>query len=124
MKVIIVLFSCLVTGSGYAASSFKPVLHADELNIKNFGFSYCLTKSKDSLLSSEASLAMGGFFQNGTYEEPAYKNLQKYVDEYISSANDVYQSTGKSAMLINCLDMYNSNEYKRIIEKQKNYLIK
>lgn len=128
MKVIIVLFCCLVTSlitsSCYAASSVKAVLHPDELNLKDFGFSYCLTKSKDSLLSSEASLAMGGYFQRGTYEEPAYGNLKKYVDHYIKGANDVYQSTDKPAILMNCLHMYNSVEYKNLITQQKKYLIK
>ena len=45
----------------------------DEINIENFGFSYCLTKTKDKVLLSESSLAMGGYFQEGAYEEPAYK---------------------------------------------------
>ena len=49
------------------------IFKKDEINIENFGFSYCLTKTKDKVLLSESSLAMGGYFQEGVYEEPAYK---------------------------------------------------
>ena len=36
------------------------------------GFSGRL-QTKDKVLLSESSLAMGGYFQEGAYEEPAYK---------------------------------------------------
>ena len=98
-----------------------------EINIKNFGFSYCLTKTKDKLLLSESSLAMGGYFQEGAYEEPAYKNIKIFVDRYINKNNDVYQNTGNTgntAILMNCLSMYNSTEYNKLIAEQNDYWIK
>lgn len=100
------------------------IFKKDEINIKNFGFSYCLTKTKDKVLLSESSLAMGGYFQEGTYEEPAYKNIKIFVDRYISKNNDVYQSTGNTAILMNCLSMYNSTEYNKLLAEQNGYWIK
>ena len=67
---------------------------------------------------------MGGYFQEGSYEEPAYKNIKTFIDKYISKNNDVYESTGNTAILMNCLSMYNSTEYNKLITGQNSYWIK
>ena len=124
MKFLLIIFSCFIASSCYSKKIEVDIFKKDEINIKNFGFSYCLTKTKDKVLLSESSLAMGGYFQEGTYEEPAYKNIKIFVDRYISKNNDVYQSTGNTAILMNCLSMYNSTEYNKILEEQIDYWIK
>lgn len=117
-----VLLSYLFFNACYAKDMVNPTLNANQLNIKNFGFSYCLTKTNDSL-NTEASLAMGGYFQQGVYEEPAYANIKKYINQYMSKENNVYQSTGNPTTLMTCLDMYNSNEYMKFIDQQRRFLI-
>ena len=124
MKFLLIIFSCFIASSCYSKKIEVDIFKKDEINIKNFGFSYCLTKTKDKLLLSESSLAMGGYFQEGTYEEPAYKNIKIFVDRYISKNNDVYQSTGNTAILMNCLSMYNSTEYNKLLAEQNGYWIK
>ncbi|OOW09448.1 hypothetical protein MF4642_10060 [Acinetobacter sp. MF4642] len=124
MKFLLIIFSCFIASSCYSKKIEVDIFKKDEINIKNFGFSYCLTKTKDKVLLSESSLAMGGYFQEGTYEEPAYKNIKIFVDRYISKNNDVYQSTGNTAILMNCLSMYNSTEYNKLLAEQNGYWIK
>lgn len=124
MKFLLFIFSCFIASSCYSKKIEVDIFKKDEINIKNFGFSYCLTKTKDKVLLSESSLAMGGYFQEGTYEEPAYKNIKIFVDRYISKNNDVYQSTGNTAILMNCLSMYNSTEYNKLLAEQNGYWIK
>lgn len=123
MKFLLIIFSCFIASSCYSKKIEVDIFKKDEINIKNFGFSYCLTKTKDKVLLSESSLAMGGYFQEGAYEEPAYKNIKIFVDRYISKNNDVYQSTGNTAILMNCLSMYNSTEYNKLLAKQNDYWI-
>lgn len=124
MKFFLILMLSLTTTACYAKTSGASKLTTDQINLKNFGFTYCLTKSKDHSIHSESSLAMGGYFQNGNYEEPAYKNIKSFVDQYSKSNTDVYQSTGNSAVLMNCLDMYNDAEYQKHLQKLDQYLIK
>lgn len=124
MKFLLIIFSCFIASSCYSKKIEVDIFKKDEINIKNFGFSYCLTKTKDKVLLSESSLAMGGYFQEGAYEEPAYKNIKIFVDRYISKNNDVYQSTGNTAILMNCLSMYNSTEYNKLLAEQNGYWIK
>ncbi|WP_180046824.1 MULTISPECIES: hypothetical protein [unclassified Acinetobacter] len=124
MKFLLILGICFITSSCYSRNLEISVLEKEEINIKNFGFSYCLTKTKDKLLLSEASLAMGGYFQEGAYEEPAYKNIKIFIDKYTSKNNHVYKSTGSSTILMNCLSMYNSPEYNKLITEQNDYWIK
>ena len=124
MKFLLIIFSCFIASSCYSKKIEVDIFKKDEINIKNFGFSYCLTKTKDKVLLSESSLAMGGCFQEGAYEEPAYNNIKIFVDRYISKNNDVYQSTGNTAILMNCLSMYNSTEYNKLIAEQNDYWIK
>ena len=124
MKFILIIFSSFIASSCYSKKIEVDTFKKDEINIKNFGFSYCLTKTKDKVLLSESSLAMGGYFQEGAYEEPAYNNIKIFVDRYISKNNDVYQSTGNTAILMNCLSMYNSTEYNKLIAEQNDYWIK
>lgn len=124
MKFLLIIFSCFIASSCYSKKIEVDIFKKDEINIENFGFSYCLTKTKDKVLLSESSLAMGGYFQEGTYEEPAYKNIKIFVDRYISKNNDVYQSTGNTAILMNCLSMYNSTEYNKLLAEQNGYWIK
>ena len=124
MKFLLFIFSCFIASSCYSKKIEVDIFKKDEINIENFGFSYCLTKTKDKVLLSESSLAMGGYFQEGAYEEPAYNNIKIFVDRYISKNNDVYQSTGNTAILMNCLSMYNSTEYNKLIAEQNDYWIK
>lgn len=124
MKFLLILAICFITSSCYSRNLEISVLEKEEINIKNFGFSYCLTKTKDKLLLSEASVAMGGYFQEGAYEEPAYKNIIIFIDKYTSKNNHVYKSTGSSTILMNCLSMYNSPEYNKLITEQNDYWIK
>ena len=124
MKFLLFIFSCFIASSCYSKKIEVDIFKKDEINIENFGFSYCLTKTKDKVLLSESSLAMGGYFQEGTYEEPAYKNIKIFVDRNISKNNDVYQSTGNTAILMNCLSMYNSTEYNKLLAEQNGYWIK
>ena len=123
MKFLLILVSFFVTTSCFSKKIEVDVLKKDEINIKNFGFSYCLTKTKEKGLLSEASLAMGGYFQEGNYEEPAYKNIKIFIDKYINNNYGVYKSTGNSALLMNCLRMYNSTEYNKLITEQSSYWI-
>ena len=124
MKFLLIIFSFFIASSCYSKKIEVDIFKKDEINIENFGFSYCLTKTKDKVLLSESSLAMGGYFQEGTYEEPAYKNIKIFVDRYISKNKDVYQSTGNTAILMNCLSMYNSTEYNKLLAEQNGYWIK
>lgn len=124
MKFFLILMMSLATSVCYAKTLKTSQLKTDQINLKNFGFTYCLSNSKDHSLSSESSLAMGGYFQNGNYEEPAYKNIKSFVEKYNQSKTDVYQSTGNSAVLMNCLDMYNDSEYQKNIQSLEQYLIK
>lgn len=52
------------------------------------------------------------------------QHIKIFVDRYISKNNDVYQSTGNTAILMNCLSMYNSTEYNKLIAEQNDYWIK
>ena len=124
MKFFLILVTCFFTISCFSKNIEIDVLKKDEINIKNFGFSYCLTKTKEKELLSEASLAMGGYFQEGNYEEPAYKNIKTFIDKHISKNYGVYKSTGHTAILMNCLSMYNSPEYNQLITEQNSYWIK
>ncbi|WP_436916992.1 hypothetical protein [Acinetobacter schindleri] len=124
MKIIAIFFSFLVMSACYANDLNKSISNADELNIKNFGFSYCMTMTQDQAFSSEAALAMGGYFQHGSYEEPAYKNLKKYINQYMKTKTKVYKSNAMPAILMHCLDLYNSTEYKEMIKQQHHYLIR
>ncbi|MBD0476227.1 hypothetical protein, partial [Acinetobacter baumannii] len=86
-------------------------------------FSYCLSKSDNEAVAKEASLAMGGYFQNGSYDENAYKNIKLFIEKGSTESKDVYQSTGKPAILMNCLKLYNSNKYEQVVQNQKKYII-
>lgn len=121
MKSILILISCIITSSCYAKTIETYALHKDEVNLKNFGFSYCL--AKDQSLYTEASLAMGGYFQEGSYEEPAYKILKAFIDTQVEKNKHVYKDTEQPTTLMNCLSLYNSNEYNKVIIEQKNYRI-
>lgn len=123
MKIIAVLFSCLVISACYAKDLIPSISNEDELNIKNFGFSYCLTRAQDQSLSSEAALAMGGYFQQGSYEEPAYKNLKEYINQSMKAKTEVYKNQARPAILMSCLELYNSTEYNEMVKQQHHYLI-
>lgn len=124
MKLYLILMVSLLTSACYAKTLGVSELTTDQINLKNFGFSYCLTKSKDHTLNSESSLAMGGYFQNGNYEDPAYKKIKFFVESYNQSKTNIYQNTEQSAVLMSCLEMYNDDEYQIHLKKLDQYLIK
>lgn len=124
MKIIALIFSCVVVSACYAKNLTQSISNPDELNIKNFGFSYCLTMTQDQAFSSEAALAMGGYFQHGSYEEPAYKNLKAYINQYMNTKTEVYKIKATPAILMSCLDLYNSTEYNEVIKQQHHHLIR
>lgn len=95
----------------------------DRTNLKNYGFTYCLSKSSYKGMVDEAGLAQGGYFQFGNHTESAYQNLRKYVNNYLSKKTSVYKESEKSAILMHCLDMYNLKEYETLLKKQDKYLI-
>ncbi|MDO7219869.1 hypothetical protein [Acinetobacter nosocomialis] len=123
MRLIFVFLTIGLISSCYAKNIAVPVLNKNEINLKNFGFSYCLSKSDNEAVAREASLAMGGYFQNGGYDENAYKNIKLFIEKGSTESKDVYQSTGKPAILMNCLKLYNSNKYEQVIQNQKKYII-
>lgn len=123
MRLIFVLLTIGLISSCYATNIAAPVLNKNEINLKNFGFSYCLSRSDNEAVAKEASLAMGGYFQNGVYDENAYENVKLFIEKVSTKSKDVYQSTGKTAILMNCLKLYNLNEYEQVIQKQKKYII-
>lgn len=123
MKLCLILMVSLITSACYAKTYETKKLTTDQINLKNFGFTYCLTKSKDDFLKSEASLAMSGYFQNGNYDQIAYKKIKTFVNEYNQSNTDVYQNTGNPAALMFCLEMYNDAEYQKYFQKLEQYLM-
>lgn len=92
-----------------------------DLALKNYGFSYCLSQSDDMTMQFETSHAMGGFFETGTHGQPAYDNVKKYIDNYLMNKVGEYKDTGKTAILMGCLDMYNTTGYDQLIKKQKRF---
>lgn len=124
MKFYFILMMSLTTSACYAKTLEASKLTTDQINLKNYGFTYCLTKSKDDSLKSEASSAMGGYFQNGNYDQPAYKKIKTFVDQFYQSNSGVYQNTGNPAVLMDCLDMYNDAEYQKHLQRLQQYLIK
>jgi hypothetical protein len=124
MKLLLILFSCFITISCYAKTLGVSTLTKDKTNLKDYGFAYCLSKTKDTHLNKETSLALNAYFQKGNHDEPAYENLRKYINSYLSKKTSIYQDTEMPARLIHCLDMYNLPEYNRLITKQDGYRIK
>lgn len=123
MKSIFFIVLILFLSDCYAKSNSSELLTIDETNLKNFGFTYCLSKSDDKALNTEASLAMGGYFQSGNYTESAYSDIKSYVNNYLAGKDSIYQSTAKPSYLMNCLDLYNSMSYLKKLKKQKKFLI-
>lgn len=119
MKLICFFIVILKMSVCYAQSGN---LTQDQIILKNFGFSYCLTKSEDQVVSNEASMALGGYFQNGVYQEEAYKNIRNFIYQYLNKNKIIYHETGKSAILMSCLDLYNLNHYENIIKEQNKFL--
>jgi hypothetical protein len=64
LRIIVILFSGLYINSCVAKDINDLTLSADEMMIKNFGFSYCLNQTENQALKMEASLAIGGYFQH------------------------------------------------------------
>lgn len=96
-----IFFSGLYINSCVAKDINDLTLSADEMMIKKFSFSYCLNQTENQALKMEASLAMGEYFQHGSYDEPAYKNLKQYIDAALANEMSTYQSIGHSAILMN-----------------------
>ncbi|WP_445116661.1 hypothetical protein [Acinetobacter sp. WZC-1] len=124
MKIIFFILSIFLLNDCYAQTNTIASLTTDESNLKNFGFTYCLSKADDTALKAEASLAMGGYFQLGNYTEDAYLNIKNHIDKYMAGKNSTYQSTGKPSYLIQCLELYNSLSYFKKVKKQKEFIIK
>ena len=99
-------------------------LTKEQVGIKNFGFSYCLTQSNDQSLNYEASKAMGGYFQKGAYDEGAYKNIKSFINNYMVANPSIYKETNDRANLMTCLDLYNSNGYDNVVKDQNKFIIK
>ncbi|SPL70299.1 T6SS amidase immunity protein Tai4 family protein [Acinetobacter stercoris] len=121
MRLIVLLLSVLLINACYAKTTSSQ--KHDELNLKNFGFTYCLTKSDDKFLGSEASQAMGGYFEKGVYDVEAYNQLKSYINKYLTENKSIYKESGMSSNLMKCLDLYNSSGYEKLIQKQKVFLI-
>ncbi|QER41105.1 hypothetical protein F2A31_04400 [Acinetobacter suaedae] len=99
-------------------------LTQEQMQIKNFGFSYCLTKFNSKPLSDEASKAMGGYFQKGNHDENAYKNIKEFINNYVVNDNNVYKDTNDKSILMTCLDLYNLKEYNDIVKKQDKFIFR
>lgn len=121
MKLIVILSFVFLANSCYAKSYN---LTKEQVVIKNFGFSYCLTKSNNQSLNYEASKAMGGYFQKGGHNEEAYKNVEEFINNYVVKNQSIYQETNDSSNLMICLDLYNLNDYERVIKDQDKFIIK
>ncbi|MEJ2795710.1 hypothetical protein WAE56_20090 [Iodobacter sp. LRB] len=94
---------------------------AERSILKKWGLSYCL--SKNDQLNDQGSLAMGGYFQLGAYDnEAAYAKVRAYFDRHLKQETLVAQQTGQKLVLMSCLDAYERPEYDRLISKQDKYL--
>lgn len=113
----VILISCL-TNTCFAEKVVK-----DELSLKNYGFAYCLSTSQDQEIKEESAFAEQGYFQMGNYVDNAYKNIVDYMKLKTKNVG-VYQMSGKKAILMSCLDIYNSNEYNKLIKNQHKFLSK
>lgn len=99
------------------------VLHADNISmadkyLKNYGFSYCLKTTDYLNLSSEPAKAMGGYFQEGFHNEPAYKNTRYFIDSQLSKIATLQTQKG----LEECLAIYHNPSYDNMIYQQRVYL--
>lgn len=123
IKILSIFLTIVFINSVHAQNLSASKMNDHEINLKNFGFTYCLTKSNNKGLTDEASLAMGGYFQNGSYDENAYKNIKNFIDQELLQYNIIYKSTGSTSIMMNCLDLYNSSKYDKTIKNQKNFFI-
>ncbi|MPW45517.1 hypothetical protein [Acinetobacter guerrae] len=123
IKILFTFLTFFFISSVHAQNLSASGMNDHEINLKNFGFTYCLTKSNNQGLIDEASLAMGGYFQNGSYDENAYKNIKNFIDQGLLKYNRIYKSTGSTSIMMNCLNLYNSSKYDKIIKNQKIFFI-
>lgn len=123
IKFLFIFLTTVFISCVHAQNLSTSEINDHEINLKNFGFTYCLTKSNNEGLIDEASLAMGGYFQNGSYDENAYKNIKNFIDQELLRYNKIYKSTGATPIMMNCLDLYNSSKYNKIIKNQKKFFI-
>jgi hypothetical protein len=96
---------------------------ADRSQLAAYGIAYCISKIGTEPLKTEADLAMGGFVQLSRYEnEEAYRSVRRHVDELILTPLPVYQTTGKTATLMICLDMGHNPNFLKTVRKQDLHL--
>lgn len=93
-------------------------------SLKKWGMAYCLgTYQKDDHSKMDASLAMGGYFQIGSHnDEIAYSNVRNFFDMAMKADQRVSKENGQPIILMRCLDVYESPNYKKIISAQDKFL--
>lgn len=121
MKFYILLFSFIATCS----LSVNAAKYDARLNLKKWGFAYCIGKSSDMVINKDAGMARSGYFQLGKHDDDnAYAVVKKYFDLKIVNNKSVMKDTGAKNLLMNCLDAYEDPEYETIIDEQDIYISK
>lgn len=92
------------------------------LSLKKWGLAYCM-ESHSPDAQGMAGSAMGAYFEHGSHDnEMAYENVRHFFDSNYRSVAS--QSKTASLAFMECLDIYESRAYRKLILDQDRYIEK
>ena len=88
-----------------------------------YGLAFCLHQYGSGSLQSEARQALGGYFELGQHDHrAAYAHVEKYFSEQMTAFTGVYKESNEPAILMQCISIYQKNEFIEIIRKNDKFL--
>lgn len=105
-----VFFSACATSRGYLES------HENE---KKYAVSYCLSRSyPHTEFSKDAGHISGAYLQKGDFGLDMYEQIRIFVDSY--KDKKYLSKHGRNLYIMQCIDLFESEELAKIIEKAAN----
>lgn len=90
--------------------------HADHSKEVKYAVAYCLGASyPDTLFQDDAEYAAAGYLQGGDYGIDMYEQIKVFVNEY--QKGKYVSKHGANLAVMQCLDLYQSEDLGKLIEK-------
>lgn len=123
-KLLFFMGSLLLLVTQGCQSHNSKYLIDSRLNIKNYGFAYCmrqLTNEKQSLSYLDYSRAQGIYFEIGSHNNPnAYSAIQKFVNNNIKEYK--FKNFQGNNTLYTCLQIYNNPNFNDLVRNQDKFI--
>lgn len=87
-----------------------------QFNIRQYGLGYCLSHSSDTYLKKQAIQTV----EKNQYRILTihYKSIESFIDYQLLNNKLYYQDTNMPAILMQCMDIYNSDIYNNFINNK------